>query len=69
MSYAKLRGAIREVYGTQEAFARAMSMHPTSLSFKLSDKREWTGAEIEKACSLLGIPLQEVHVYFFSPIS
>lgn len=68
MNYAKLRGVIREVYGTQEDFARAMSMHPSSLSFKLTNRRDWTGAEIEKACILLGIPLQDVHIYFFSSV-
>lgn len=65
MSYAKLRGVIREKYGTQDAFARDMSMNPTSLSYKLTNKREWTRAEIERACELLDIPLQDAHLYFF----
>lgn len=65
MSYAKLRGRIREKFGTQDAFAKAMEMHPASMSSKLTGKTEWTRAEIEKACVLLEIPLAEAHLYFF----
>ena len=65
MSYAKLRGRIREKFGTQEAFANEMGMNPASLSSKLNGKTEWTRQEIEKACVLLEIPLTEAHLYFF----
>lgn len=65
MSYAKLRGRIREKFKTQDAFAKAMEMNPASLSSKLTGKTEWTRAEIEKACVLLEIPLAEAHLYFF----
>ena len=65
MSFAKLRGAIREKYGRQEDFASAMSMNPATLSLKLTNQREWTRIEIERACGLLGIPLQDAHLYFF----
>lgn len=67
MSYSKLRGKIREVFGTQEAFATAMGMDKSTLSAKLNGKTDWTKAEMEKACSLLGIPLMEMHFYFFCP--
>lgn len=65
MSYAALRGKIREKFGTQEAFAVAMGMNPATLSAKLTGKTEWTRAEIEKACNLLGIALEDAHLYFF----
>lgn len=65
MSYAKLRGRIREKFGTEKAFAAAMGMNPASLSSKLNLKTEWTRQEIEKACVLLEIPLAEAHLYFF----
>lgn len=65
MSYAKLRGKIREVFGTQEAFAKAMGMSTVTLSQKLSGKLEWKTSEIAKACGLLGIPLEENVSYFF----
>ena len=66
MSYAALRGRIREKYGTQEAFAKAMDMSPTTLSAKLNRKTDWTRAEIERACDLLDIPIVEAPEYFFT---
>lgn len=66
MSYAKLRGKIREVFGTQEAFADAMEMSTVTLSQRLNGKVEWKTNEIAKACELLGIPLNEVALYFFT---
>lgn len=65
MSYAKLRGKIREVFGTCERFAAAMNVHPATISLKLNKKSEWTREEIEKACKLLGISIEEVYLYFF----
>ena len=66
MSYPKLRGAIREKFGTQEAFAKAMGKSNTTLSGKLTGKTEWDRQEIEDACRLLDIPLSEAHTYFFN---
>lgn len=66
MSYSKLRGAIREKFGTQEAFAKAIVMSETTLSSKLTNKTEWTRQEIEDACRLLEIPIAEAHIYFFA---
>lgn len=66
MKYRKLCGRIREYYGTQKAFAAAMGVNVGTLSFKLSGKAEWTQREITRACELLYIPLEEVHVYFFA---
>jgi len=66
MSYPKLRGAIREKFGTQEAFAKAMGKSETTISSKLTGKTEWDRQEIEDACRLLEIPLAEAHTYFFS---
>lgn len=64
--YDKLRGAIREKFGRQGDFARAMGMHPATLSLKLNNHRDWTRAEIERACDLLGIPREDAGVYFFT---
>lgn len=66
MSYAKLRGKIKEKYGTQHCFALAMKMDKSTLSLKLSGKSEWSRGEIEKACELLGICIEEVYEYFFT---
>ena len=67
MRYAKLRGRIREKFRTQGAFAKAMGMHSTTLSKKLSGQVDWTRQEIETACERLGIPHEQLHVYFFTP--
>lgn len=65
MSYSKLRGKIREVFGKNENFAKALSIDLSSLSAKLNNKTPWKREEIENACSLLLIPIEEVHLYFF----
>lgn len=66
MSYAKLRGKIREVFGTNEAFAKAMCFDLSTLSAKLNNKSPWKREEIEKACELLNIPIEKVFLYFFT---
>lgn len=68
MSYSKLRGKIREVYGTQEAFAEAMGMNTVSMSHRLNGKLEWKTSEIFRACEILGIPLEDNAAYFFTRI-
>lgn len=65
MSYSKLRGRIREVLGSEKAFADAMGMDVSTLSLKLNGKAEWKQMEMISACKLLGIPISEVHLYFF----
>ena len=64
--YSKLKGKIREVYGTDTAFATAMDMGRVSLSLKLNNKSEWSQDEMEKAMTLLKIPRTSVRAYFFS---
>lgn len=64
--YSKLYGKIKEVFGTQEAFADAMKMSRTAINARLTQKIEWKSPEIAKACELLGIPLCDAHLYFFS---
>lgn len=65
-SYAKLRGKIKEKFGTQDSFAAAMNMNRSTLSMKLNGKSDWTVLEIEQSCSLLNIPIVEAHAYFFT---
>ena len=67
MDYRKLKGKIKEVFDTQEAFAKAMGLSYTSINQKVNDKVEWSSSEIAKACNLLHIPLTEAHIYFFTP--
>lgn len=67
MSYAKLRGKIREVFKTEEAFAAAMAMSKGSLSMRLNNKVSWTLDEVKIAKDLLGIEDAEIADYFFTP--
>nr|DAY68050.1 MAG TPA: Protein of unknown function (DUF739) [Caudoviricetes sp.] len=66
MSYAKLRGRIRENFGTQDKFAEAIGMNKSTLSQKLNAKVEWSRLEVEKACQLLDIDMSEIGAYFFT---
>lgn len=65
--YSELLGKVKVKFKTQEAFAIAMQMSPCSLSKKLNNHVDFTRQEIDRACDLLGIPLTEVHTYFFTP--
>lgn len=66
-NYNKLRGVITEKCRTQTAFAQAMGRSHASISDKLNNKVQWTQAEIFKACEVLGIPENEITIYFFTP--
>jgi transcriptional regulator with XRE-family HTH domain len=69
MDYSKLRGRIREKFGTQEAFARAIDLSACTVSLLLCGKLEWTAEKIRRTCDVLDIPVEEIPVYFFCPIS
>ncbi len=64
--FSKLRGRIKEIYGTQTAFAIAMLMNEATLSNKLNNNVEFSSKEIIRACLLLCIKLEEVDKYFFT---
>ena len=64
--FSKLRGRIKEIYGTQTAFAIAMLMNEATLSNKLNNNVEFSPKEIIRACLLLSIKLEEVNIYFFT---
>ena len=64
--YSKLYGKIREVFGTQEAFADAMDMSRSAMNQRLTGAIEWRPSEIVKACELLGIPITMSWMYFFT---
>ncbi|MBR3002903.1 MAG: DUF739 family protein [Clostridia bacterium] len=64
--FSKLRGRIKEIYGTQTAFAVAMLMNEATLSNKLNNNVEFSPKEIVRACLLLCIDLTEVKLYFFT---
>jgi len=63
--YSKLKGKIREVFGTQGAFAKSIQLSDVSVSNKLNNLIDWKQEEIEKSIEQLMIPHDEIHVYFF----
>lgn len=63
--YSKLRGRIRQLYGTETKFAAVIGMSTVSLSAKLNNKVGWSESEIMKCLELLKIPLKHVTEYFF----
>lgn len=64
--FSKLRGRIKEIYGTQTAFAVAMLMNEATLSNKLNNNVEFSPKEIIRACLLLSVELKDVNLYFFT---
>lgn len=64
--YDKLRGKIREVYGTQAGFAEAIGLSVTSVSKKLNNDVDWKQEEIAKAVEALGLQGADIHAYFFA---
>lgn len=67
-NYAKLRGRIKEIFGTQEAFAKAIGISSVSLSQRLNNVLEFTQEEIFNSCEVLNIPLTDMMSYFFTKI-
>lgn len=63
----KLRGRIKELFGSEKAFAEAMGIAPSNLSARLNGKIQWGAVEIKRVSDLLYIPDGEVVAYFFTP--
>lgn len=65
-NFDKLKGKIKEVFGTQNNFAIAMEMAPNTLSSKLNNLSEFTSLEISKAIDLLKIdnPKEAWEIFF-----
>lgn len=66
MLNSKLRGKIREKFGSERAFAQAIGMAKQTLSNKLNGKTEWTLGEMKRAKELLDIETQQFYYYFFA---
>lgn len=64
--YSKLRGRIKEKYGTQENFSRDMGLSSAALSQRLNNMAKFSQDEIVLACDILEIPDGEIMQYFFS---
>lgn len=64
--FSKLSGKIIEKYGTRQKFSEALGLSERSLSLKLNSKVPWKTTEVMKACTILDIPKQDAHEYFFN---
>lgn len=64
--YSKLRGKIKEVYGTQDNFAMKIGIGRVSLSQRLNNLLDFSQEEIIKSCEILGIKKEEIPTYFFT---
>lgn len=65
-NYSKLRGRIKEIFGTQDKFAAALGIGRVSLSQRLNNILDFSGPEIFKACNLLQISAADIPAYFFT---
>ena len=65
-NYSRLRGKVKEVFGTEAAFAKAMGLSRTSISAKLNQSVDFTQSEMFRAVKLLGIESDDVAKYFFT---
>lgn len=64
--YRKLRGRIREKYGTEQKFAAAMGMGRVTLSAKLNNDGDFTRNQMLKAAQLLELDATQIPEYFFT---
>ncbi|MBQ3195942.1 MAG: DUF739 family protein [Clostridia bacterium] len=65
-NYDKLKGRIKEKFGTNRAFAAAVGRSERSVSLKLNSLVPWTQTEIEASCEALDIPYTDISAYFFA---
>lgn len=64
--YRKLRGRIKEKFGTQSEFSKKLGLSEVSVSNKLNNIVDWGQEEMENAISILEIPNTDIHTYFFT---
>ena len=64
-TYGKLRERIKAIFGTIGAFSKAMGKDRSTISNKLNGLAPWSQTEIESACKLLNLAIEEVGEYFF----
>ena len=65
--YSKLSGRIKEKYGSQKAFAKALGVTDATLSNKMTGLYYFTQPEIERAKRLLELEPGTVTDYFYTP--
>ena len=66
--YSKLRGLIKEKYGSEKRFADHLSFSSVTLNRRLNNHAFFDQNEIMEVCHLLDIPDYKKSEYFFTPI-
>ena len=64
--YSKLRGRIKEVLGTEGAFAEKLGRSHNYVSNVFIGKSMFTQKDIAKAVEVLAIPIDDIGSYFFT---
>lgn len=64
--YSKLKGKIKEIYDTQEAFSKEIGLSATSLNYKLNNQIQFRQEEIYAMINALSLEDSEIRVYFFT---
>ena len=60
------RGKIKEVFGTQDAFADAIGLGRVSVSQRLNNQLEFSQQEMFRSADVLGFSRGEIPEYFFT---
>ena len=63
--YNPLRGRIREILGSESLMASKLGIDKSTLSLKLNGKLGFSQDEIYRSTTILNIPLDLLHQYFF----
>ena len=65
-NYDKLNGRIKEKFDTQDDFAKAINRSPTTVSYKLNNKSNFTQDEISASIDALELTIEDIPLYFFT---
>ena len=61
-----LTALIIAIFGSRQAFAKALGITKGTLSMRLNNKSRWPYEDILKACDLLSIDPKDIGIYFFT---
>lgn len=64
--YSKLKGKIKEQFNNRKDFVKLIGLSLNSLSKKLNNKVPFISPEIYRIVEVLGIDVNEIHVYFYT---
>lgn len=66
-NYSKLKGLIVEKYDTMSCFADSLGVAIQTISAKLNNKQAITKNDIIVWSNMLGIEVNDIGLYFFTP--